>query len=231
MNFSLSLKSVNKPNQEQAIKVKQVKQKDFYPLIGRIKIAIIVEKLKGNKSNQELADFLNQYILDSPEFSYIAEITHRVFNRSNIRRLLLAGEEEESSFEVGLLQFIAPHTDFNFGELMSILANTGSYRMSAISSLMFRAIREHGLSEDQLQKRLQRLQDLGFGISWQLFNDFRQGQIPTEDNLRVIKEVVDPHEHVISEAQWIEALLQDRRRSHGGGPHSSINFVESEGSF
>ena len=210
------------------------KQRDFFPLIGRLRISLIVDSLKGTKSNRELAVFLNEFIQNNPNFSYaVKQLGEEIFNKENLNRLLHAGEEEGNmGFEPALLQFISPLVGFTFGDLMMILANQGCHHMGEIEALIFRAIHENGLTDDHIKARLERLNHVGFGLEWESFTAFGHGErTPNQDELRVIKEILDPYETLISEAQWVDAMNTDNNKSGDdeGNGNGNGSRLESRG--
>jgi hypothetical protein len=193
--------------------------KDFYPLIGRIRIQNLVCQLKNKVrlqlgkpqlSNAEFAEYLNSAIQRQSAYQeQLNNLNGKPFCASSIYRLLQLGDDTIGGGEVGLLQFLAIFTDYTFGEMMMILANQGKFKMSQISSLIYICIQEYSLSDPIIAQRLQALGS--FGFSFQLFKEFEQGKLcPSDDQLRVIKEVLDPNERIVSEAQWIRAAQSDR---------------------
>jgi hypothetical protein len=192
------------------------RQKDYYPLIGRLRISQIVANARrntvGNKGNGEFIRYLNTQMQNNPRFRDAYErLGPNLFNSTNVRKLLEAGEENENSFEIGLLQFIFPFTgEYTFGNLMDILANTGEYKMGEIASLMYIAITQNELSEEKIRKRLTKLKASDAGITNEVFSAFQTGiLIPDQEQLALIKRALDPYEDCVNEGQWLEALLRD----------------------
>ena len=195
---------------------KKPRQKDYYPLLGRVRISRIVaatqRKVIGDKGNGEFIRYLNAQLEHNPRFRPAYErLGKNLFNTTNLRKLLEAGIDNEYSFDVALLQFIAPFTgEYSFGNLMDILGNTGDYKMGEVAGLIYIAIAQHELSKERIVKRLQKVDASNAGITVELFIAFQEGiLIPDQEQIRVLKEVLDPDEDFVSEAQWFNALLTD----------------------
>jgi hypothetical protein len=201
------------------------KTKDFYPLIGRIRVADIIRDIKNNiagspLTNEELAAFLNNQ-LTAPTFrkmlsEQLDALGSAPFNSANILRLLHL-DDDEGGFEVGLLQFVAIFTKYSFGELMMILVNIDSNQMSSTQALIIQCLRYFEISDTEVEARLTKLGGMGFPYSTYL--QLKNGQLTPDDRqIRVLKQVLDPNEDVVSEAQWLRARSQDRQGGTGSGP-------------
>ncbi len=100
-----------------------------------------------------------------------------------------------------------PLTEFDFIDIASETPSS-IFQQMTIADLIIYAIAINKLSNSEIYQKLKELQVEGLSpLTIQSFEAFRKGysKLPSDDELRAIREAIDPYEEAFTEAQWLKA--------------------------
>lgn len=113
---------------------------------------------------------------------------------------------------VAALRFVVdpeekPLTEFDFIDIASEFPST-IFKKMTVADLIIHAIAINRLSDSEIYQKLKELHMKGLSpLTIQSFETFRKGysKLPSDDELRAIRETVDPFENAFTENQWLKA--------------------------